>query len=240
MIYITGDTHMGIDIHKLSVTRFPEQKLLNKQDYVIVLGDFGMVWNDGKEELYWRRWLDQKPWTTLFIDGNHDNHPLLDSFPAEQKFEGTVRKISDSIYFLPRGEVYTIDGITFLTMGGADSVDKLWRIQYEKDTGKKIWWKSEQITSEQILDGLDNVDRKLGGRVDVVLSHAAPFFVERQIREHIVQSPSSLLLQDLAYQLDCKMWFFGHYHVDNTYTDRYGIRQYVGLYQQVYPLRLSI
>ena len=55
MIYVTRDTHIGIDIHKLSATRFPEQKLLNKQDYVIVLGDFGMVWNDRKEELYWRR-----------------------------------------------------------------------------------------------------------------------------------------------------------------------------------------
>ena len=41
MIYITGDTHIPTDVGKLSSKRFPEQKNLTKNDYVIICGDFG-------------------------------------------------------------------------------------------------------------------------------------------------------------------------------------------------------
>ena len=81
MLYVTGDTHIPIDIHKLSVTNFPEQKEMTKDDVVLICGDFGGVWNNGKEELYWRRWLDDKNFTTVFVDGNHENHDLLATFP---------------------------------------------------------------------------------------------------------------------------------------------------------------
>ena len=49
MIYITGDTHIPIDIKKLNTKNFSEQKTLTKEDYVIICGDFGGVWN-GKNE----------------------------------------------------------------------------------------------------------------------------------------------------------------------------------------------
>lgn len=88
MIYITGDTHIPIDIHKLSTSNFGEQKVLTKEDVVIICGDFGGVWDNSKEEMYWRKWLDDKSFTTLFVDGNHENFPLLYKFdevdyPAE-------------------------------------------------------------------------------------------------------------------------------------------------------------
>ena len=45
MVYLTGDTHGDID-------RFKHGKLrwLGKRDTVVVLGDFGFVWDDSKEE----------------------------------------------------------------------------------------------------------------------------------------------------------------------------------------------
>ena len=46
MIYITGDTHIPVDIQKLSTKRFPEQKEMTKNDYVIICGDlvaYGMA-----------------------------------------------------------------------------------------------------------------------------------------------------------------------------------------------------
>jgi len=46
MIFITGDTHIPYDIGKLSTKRFSQQKLLAKNDYVIICGDFGGVWNN--------------------------------------------------------------------------------------------------------------------------------------------------------------------------------------------------
>ena len=45
MVYLTGDTHGDID-------RFKHGKLrwLGKRDTVVVLGDFGFVWDGSKEE----------------------------------------------------------------------------------------------------------------------------------------------------------------------------------------------
>ena len=71
MIYITGDTHIPCDISKITTKKFPDSKKLSKSDFLIICGDFGGVWNNNNEELYWRKWLNNKKFTTLFIDGNH-------------------------------------------------------------------------------------------------------------------------------------------------------------------------
>lgn len=39
MIYLTGDTHIPIDIDKLSCKSFPEQREMTRSDYVIVRGE---------------------------------------------------------------------------------------------------------------------------------------------------------------------------------------------------------
>ena len=44
-IFVTGDTHGDYDWHKLTSKSFPEQKELTKDDYVIIVGDFGGVWD---------------------------------------------------------------------------------------------------------------------------------------------------------------------------------------------------
>ena len=64
MIYVTGDTHGNIDIHKFNTTIFPEGKTLTKDDYVIVCGDFGLVWNNDAEDKWWQKWLEKvcKKW----------------------------------------------------------------------------------------------------------------------------------------------------------------------------------
>ncbi len=50
MIYVTGDIHG--DVSRFSKKKFPEQKGLTKEDIVIVLGDFGVLWcgEEDKEE----------------------------------------------------------------------------------------------------------------------------------------------------------------------------------------------
>ena len=46
VIFMTGDTHG--DFGRFSARAFPEQKHLSKDDYVIICGDFGGIW-DGSE-----------------------------------------------------------------------------------------------------------------------------------------------------------------------------------------------
>lgn len=127
MIYLTGDLHASIDIHKLSKRYFDDSNL-TKNDYLIILGDFGLIWNKSDpESKYWLDWLNAKNYTTLFIDGNHENHPLLNTYPEEIWNGGRIHKIHDSIFHLMRGQIFTIDDHTFFAMGGADSIDKIYR-----------------------------------------------------------------------------------------------------------------
>lgn len=78
MIFVTGDIHGHIDIHKLNTKGFPAQNTLSKKDYVIICGDFGLVWGReyAKSDAYWQKWLEEKPFTTLFVDGNYENHNI--------------------------------------------------------------------------------------------------------------------------------------------------------------------
>ena len=72
-VYVCGDTHVPIDIRKLTTEQWPEQKELSKEDLLIILGDFGGFWLDkrSREEEYWLQWLTAKNCTVCFVDGNH-------------------------------------------------------------------------------------------------------------------------------------------------------------------------
>ena len=94
MIYITGDTHGTTDWEKLNTRNFSEQEFMNPDlDYVIITGDFGGIWGD-EEDAYILKKYNQRNFTTLFIDGNHENHDLLDKYPVEEWHGGKVHKIS--------------------------------------------------------------------------------------------------------------------------------------------------
>jgi hypothetical protein len=74
MVYLTGDTHGDIQ-------RFKQGKLrwLGKKDTVVVLGDFGFVWDGSAAERKRLDWLRKRPYTILFLDGSHENYDLLHS-----------------------------------------------------------------------------------------------------------------------------------------------------------------
>jgi 8-oxo-dGTP pyrophosphatase MutT (NUDIX family) len=109
MIFITGDTHGRYDIRKLNSKSFSMGKQLTKEDYVIIAGDFGFIWFGNREDDYWIKWFNKKPFTTLFVDGNHENFELLNSYPVEKWNGGKVHRISNSVIHLMRGQVYTIN-----------------------------------------------------------------------------------------------------------------------------------
>ena len=85
MIFVTGDCHANF--HKFNIDSFYEQKEMTKDDYVIICGDFGGVWDykgENTSEKYWLDWLEGKPYTTLFVDGNHENFKRLYSYPEKE------------------------------------------------------------------------------------------------------------------------------------------------------------
>ena len=125
MVYITGDTHANFS--RFEEDKFPIQKEMTKNDYVIICGDFGGVWTfeeESSREKYWLDWLNERNFTTLFVDGNHENFTrLYNDYPVEEWHGGKVHKVRPTVYHLMRGEIFEIYGNTFFIFGGASSHD---------------------------------------------------------------------------------------------------------------------
>ena len=124
MVYITGDCHA--DFHRFAKPCFPEQKEMTKDDIVIVCGDFGGVWDyqgETKQEEYWLDWLESRPFTVLFVDGNHECFTRLYEYPQKEYCGGRVHELRPHVLHLMRGEVFIIQGKRFFAFGGASSHD---------------------------------------------------------------------------------------------------------------------
>ena len=121
MVYITGDTHS--EFERFSSRRFPQQKEMTRADYLVICGDFGGVWDNSSQQRYWLDWLEQKPFTTLFVDGNHENFDLLQQLPCREWQGGQVHVVRENILHLMRGEIFTFAGRSWFAMGGGASHD---------------------------------------------------------------------------------------------------------------------
>ncbi len=207
MIYLTGDTHIPIDVGKLSSKRFPEQKEMTNTDFLIICGDFGGVWCGDNEELYWRKWLDNKNFTTLFIDGNHENYDMLEEYPEIDFLGGKAHKISNKIYHLMRGQIYNINGKKIFTFGGASS--------HDKDSRKegKSWWSRELPSENEINVAIKNLT-KANWEVDIVITHCAPSTIQRLINPSYDENILTDFLDNVKEKLIFEKWYFGHYHID--------------------------
>lgn len=225
MIYVTGDTHADLDIHKLSNENFPGEKELTKDDYVIICGDFGLVWDGSRRERYWLNWLADKNFTTLWIDGNHENFDRLYQIPLTQKFGGNVREIAKNIYHLDRGQVLAIDGKRFFVMGGAASHDKEYRKEHIS------WWREEIPSNDEMERAITALDG-VNWEVDYVLTHCAPKSVQRMLASWYENDSITSFLERVRVDLTFKRWFFGHYHIDRQINEGF-----VAVYNRIIPLR---
>ncbi len=146
MIYITGDCHGKY--MRFTVENFPEQREMTKDDYVIVCGDFG-YWIPSKERDDKLDELEKRPFTTLFVDGNHEDFDDLNSLPVIMWHGGKVHKIRESVIHLMRGQLYDIAGKTIFTFGGAASHDVQGGIFDVNDVEKCL--KKHEVWSEDIV-----------------------------------------------------------------------------------------
>lgn len=213
MIYLTGDTHGTLDIEKLFPEFFPF-KCLSKKDYVIILGDFGFIWNrvPNSHERYWLNWFDGLPWTTLFIDGNHENHPRLSSFPEETWNGGRIHRISNSVLHLMRGQVFTIDEKTFFSMGGANSIDVMYRRRGVS------WWPEELPSEQEYSTAIWNLSAH-NWQVDYVLTHDLPTKQLKEVDPYYEPYVLTDWLNGIQKRLDYRHWFCGHHHIDRNLSD---------------------
>ena len=82
-IYITGDCHGDFD--RLLDPRFSES---DKNDYLIVCGDFGGVWSESQwEEQMLDRLEKELPYTLLWVDGNHAAPTMVSNYFSAWRFK---------------------------------------------------------------------------------------------------------------------------------------------------------
>ena len=210
-VFITGDTHGHIDIGRFNSEHFPAGKELTKDDYVIICGDFGLVFyqTETDKEKYWLDWLEDKPWTTLFVDGNHENFARLNAYPVEEWHGGKVHKVRPSVIHLMRGQVFNINEYKWFTYGGAESADRQWRTPY------KSWWPEETPSLEEYNEGVDNL-RAVDFKVDYIITHAMPqsYLENFFYRAYTKPNRTPYQLQDFKSMCEYRDWYCGHYHMD--------------------------
>lgn len=232
-VVLAGDTHGQID----AVERLLDVAYDRDAEGVFVLGDFG-VWDhaddgrftQGVSDLAWDH--DMKVW---FLPGNHENYDLLDRWEKnnERDKDGFVHVSSDgALLYSPRGHRWTWEGVNFLSLGGAYSVDKRSRVtndfinrtsaqrrakynekpwrgdEYRLAHEEWSWWAREEITQEEA-----DLAAK-GGLADVMLAHDYPFGTEvgwdRKNFEEC--QPNQKKLRQVVDAVRPKLYCHGHLH----------------------------
>jgi predicted phosphodiesterase len=133
-ILLVGDSHGNLNFmnHVLKIAQ------MRNADRVIQLGDFG-VWPGpaGKE------YLDgvEQACKALGIDlwvipGNHDDWNQIEALESPW--------IRPRIRIMGKVNFFTEEGISFLCVGGAVSIDRQYR------TPNKSWWSQEALTSDDV------------------------------------------------------------------------------------------
>lgn len=225
MLYVTGDIHCPIDIGKINTKQFPAQKRMSKEDYIIICGDVGIVWQPGSgEDRWWQKWLEEKKFTTLFVDGNHENHQALQEYPVEVWNGGKIHRVKPTVIHLMRGQVYNIDGYRIFTMGGAASADRIYRKEGVS------WWQEEMPSKEEYQEAISNLERA-DWKVDYVITHTAADNVINRINPMNQQNALTSFLLILEKKLEYRHWYFGHFHGDRQLDEKHTM-----LYQSIIPI----
>ena len=247
MIYVTGDTHS--DFKRFTTENFPEQKTMSKSDFVIICGDFGGVWDGSREERFWLNWLEEKPFTTLFVCGNHENYDLLDALPAERWNGGLVQRVRPSVLHLMRGQVFRIGGLRVFSMGGAASHDiadgilepddPLFKAKKRKLDARRAmyrvnhrsWW-ARELPSDAEYEQAERSLNACGREVDLIVTHCAPTSLASRAAQGLA-APDRLTdyLETVANSCRFSFWCFGHYHDNRTFDGKYTL-----LYEQIAAL----
>jgi hypothetical protein len=213
MIYLTGDLHGKPN--RLNNRRWKESKILTRNDYLIQLGDFGLFWNVSNEEKYWLKWLNNKPYTTLFIDGNHENFNILAGFKEVQGIFGPRSFLGispfNNIKHIKRGSVLEIEGKKILCMGGATSIDKGDRLT------NISWWQTE-IFNWKDEDRIYETLEYYNWEVDYIFTHTLPKRIVEVLNNDKFQYGDSVsnFFDNIYDKLKFEHWYAGHFHMDRT------------------------
>ena len=210
MIYLTGDTHGNFD----RIDNFCARMSTKRSDIMIILGDAGINFYGGWRDQKKKEFISMLPITLFCIHGNHEQRPATIFSYTEQEWRGGTVYVEEqfpSILFAKDGEVYDLNGLQVIAIGGAFSIDWMYRIP------GRSWWPDEQ-PSKEIKAHVEKKLDDLGWKVDVVLSHTVPLKYEPVevflpgIDQSKVDKATEEWLDSVEDRLHYGKWYAGQYH----------------------------
>lgn len=215
-IFLTGDTHS--DVSRILRLDMPE---LTKEDYVIILGDFGVIWRNDIMMKAVLKQLSEKNFTVCFVDGNHENFDMISKIEYVVPWHGGMAGIiAPGVVHLLRGQIYQIGDRTIGVCGGANSIDKAWR------TENVSWWPQEVITDEEVSFFQMNLIHKGVRALDLMLTHDCPASIVPAVALWSGINGASIdkseeQLEKIKQMVEVKKWYFGHWHINRRIDETF-------------------
>ncbi len=196
-------------------------------DTIVHVGDFGFWTPSDRTHMYLSavdQMLIERDMWLYWVDGNHEDHSQLDQWNKPQNATGP-NGFGDfeRIWHLPRGLRWSWWGMTFMSLGGAHSINRS-----ELKEGHN-WWPGEFLTDDQVQYA------SRPGSVDVIISHDAPKGaripgIGDNHTPTCAWTPGDLvmaeehrrLVRDVVDATQPRVLIHGHYHVkyrDQFYRD---------------------
>ena len=211
MVFYTGDIHgMPWNVVKLSI-RFH----LTKDDTIVLLGDVGANFYCDDRDNECKAALNKIKPMVLCIHGNHEARPSSLPMYRQKSWNGGLVWYEEeypSLLFAKDGEIFDLEGLRHLAIGGAYSVDKFYRLT------RGINWFPDEQPSEEIKQYVEEQIKKKP--FDIVLSHTCPFKYEPtevflpMVDQSTVDSSTEKWLDSIEEKIEYKAWFCGHWHID--------------------------
>lgn len=228
--FITGDKHRRFD----RVKEFCRKMNTRRKDVLIVLGDAGFNYYDDKRDDELKKEISQLNITLFCLHGNKEKRPQnVGTYGIRSFCGGKVyyEPKYPNIYFAIDGEIYTFEGKKYMVVGGAHSVDKMRCLE----EGTPFWY--DEMPDDKIKETVESNLQQEGNKIYGMLTHTCPIdylptemFISTRQNATIKRKPrkakskklfkpdidrsTEIWLGELEKNLDYKVWFCGHYHID--------------------------
>lgn len=212
-VYFLGDIHGRVP---QSIKNLQKTAEANDEHYaIILLGDVGAnYYLNSRDELFKEDLSKRKNLTFYCLRGNHEAHPEdcgCELYPDAETEQMIYREPQfPNIRYLIDGKDYNFNGYIVLAIGGAYSVDKIYRLA----KGWR-WFPNEQLSSKE-MEAI--YERWHDDYVDIVISHTCPFewqptdLFMPEVNQATVDNSMERWLSTLEKEIGYQSWLFGHFH----------------------------
>ena len=228
--FITGDKHRNFD----KVKEFCKDMKTRKKDVLIILGDSGFNYYGDNRDDELKRDISKLDITLFCIHGNKENRPHnVGTYGVRNFCGGKVyyEPQYPNIYFAIDGEIYLFEGKKYMVVGGAHSVDKMRCLE----EGVPFWY--DEMPDDEIKEVVETNLQRENNKIYGMMTHTCPidyiptemFISTRQnakmrskkyktknkktFKPDIDRS-TEIWLGKVEKDVDYKIWFCGHYHID--------------------------